>query len=217
MRYHSRPVTSAAKLIFCTAAAFVPALLLPAVPGVSRALAQTPAQRDAARADLEARQRALRNMDNVKAKLSKKRPEPRPVVYQQTKEDFEQLQLINYRLSEMVAKSAALDYEQISKDAAEVKKRASRLKGSLLLLEPDRGEKPQKSREERATEELKPAIGQLNELVNSFVWNPVFQHPQVLDMEHSVQARRDLEGIIRLSEQIHKRAEALSKAPGKNH
>ncbi|HEX8139217.1 MAG TPA: hypothetical protein VF544_16760 [Pyrinomonadaceae bacterium] len=217
MRYLNRPATSAANFIFCASAACALTLLLPVMSGGPRALGQTQTPREMGRADLEARQRALRNMDNVKAKLSRKRSEPRPVVYQQTKEDFEQLQLVNYHLSEMVAASAALDYEQISKGAAEVKKRASRLKGSLLLLEPEKDEKPQKSREETVTDELKPAITALNELVNSFVWNPVFQHPQVLDVEHSVQARRDLEGIIRLSEQIHKRAEALSKATGKSH
>jgi hypothetical protein len=217
MLYRNRLVSSAANLIFCTAVAFALTLLLPAMQGQSLALAQTPTPRDIGRADLEARQRALRNMDNVKAKLSKRRSEPRPVVYQQTKEDFEQLQLVNYHLSEAVASGAALDYEQLGKDAAEVKKRASRLKSSLLLLEPDKDEKPQKSRADTETEELKPAIAALNELVNSFVWNPVFQHPQVLDVEHSVQARRDLEGIIRLSEQLHKRAEALTKATGKSH
>jgi hypothetical protein len=217
MLYSNRLVTSAANFILYTTVACALALLLPAMPGHSVALAQTPTPRDIGRADLEARQRALRNMENVKAKLSKRRSEPRPVVYQQTKEDFEQLQLVNYHLSEAVASVAALDYEQIRKDAGEVKKRAARLKSSLLLLEPDKDEKPQKSREESPAEELKPAIAALNELVNSFVWNPVFQHPQVLDVEHSVQASRDLDGIIRLSEQIHKRAEALSKATGKNH
>jgi hypothetical protein len=210
----SRRTAHAASFLLCPAVVAALTLLLPS----QHAHAQMPTSRDTARADLEARQRALRNLERVKEKLSRRPPEPRLVTYQQTREDFEQLQLVNYRLAGVIAAGPALDYEQIRKDSAEVRKRASRLKSNLLLPEPAKDEKQQKSREELiANEELKPSIEALNALVNSFVWNPIFQQPKVLDVEHSVKARRDLEAIIKLSEQIHKRAEALAKATGKNH
>ena len=67
-----------------------------------------------------------------------------------------------------------------------------------------------------SSEELTSAAASLNALVNSFVWNPVFQRPGVIDLELSAKASRDLEGIIRLSEQIRRSAEGLGKVAGRN-
>lgn len=216
MRHLNRRVVSVISFIRYTAATVALVCLLPVMLLEPDAQAQTQSQREAARIDMMERQRALRNLENVKRKLSKRPPEPR-LAYQQIKEDFEQLQLANYHLSGTGASTPAHDYGQIKKNAAEVRKRASRLKTNLSLPEPDRDEKLQKSREVSATEELKPAIDALDALVKRFVWNPVFQHPNVLDVENSVKARLDLEAIIKLSEQIQKRAEALSKVAGGGH
>jgi hypothetical protein len=213
----NRRVLSVPGFIFWTAAVSIIALASCVSPLVPDALAQTQSQREAARIDLEARQRALRSLENVKQKLSRRPPEPH-LAYQQIKDDFEQLQLVNYHLSGSGAAIQTLDYGQIKRDASEVRKRAARLKTNLLLPEPDKDEKPQKSREAfTPADDMKPAIDALDALVKRFVWNPVFQHPNVLDVENSVKARRDLEAIIKLSEQIQKRAEALSKLSGGSH
>lgn len=216
MRHLNRRVVSVISFIRHTAATIALACLLPVILLEPDAQAQTQSQREAARIDMMERQRALRNLENVKRKLSRRPPEPR-LAYQQIKEDFEQLQFANYHLSGAGASTPAPDYGQIKKNAAEVRKRASRLKTNLLLPEPDRDEKLQKSREAFDSEELKTAIDALDALVKRFVWNPVFQHPNVLDVENSLKARLDLEAIIKLSEQIHKRAEALSKLAGGGH
>jgi hypothetical protein len=209
----NRRIESALSFVLYSSATITLTCLLPVLLCNADARAQSQSARESARIDLEARQRALRNLENMKQKLSRRPPEPH-LAYQQIKEDFEQLQLVNYHLSGSGAPILVLDYVQVRKDAAEVKKRAARLKTNLLLPEPDKDEKLQKSKEELAGEELKLAIDALDALVKRFVWNPVFQHPNVLDVENSVKARRDLEGIIRLSEQIQKRAEALSKVAG---
>jgi hypothetical protein len=52
--------------------------------------------------------------------------------------------------------------------------------------------------------------------VKSFVWNPVFQQSGIIDVQNSAKARRDLEGILKLSEQIRKFADAVGKNSGKN-
>ncbi|HEX8774140.1 MAG TPA: hypothetical protein VF735_11060 [Pyrinomonadaceae bacterium] len=210
MRHLNRRVVSVLSFICSTATAVALTCLLPVILLEQDAQAQTQSQREAARIDLAERQRALRSLENVKQKLSRRPPEPH-LAYQQIKEDFEQLQFASYHLSGSGAPTPVLDYGQIKKDAAEVRKRASRLKTNLILPEPDKDEKLQKSREAFNADELKPAIDALDALVKRFVWNPVFQHPNVLDVENSVKARRDLEAIIRLSEQIHKRAEIQIK------
>lgn len=163
---------------------------------------------------IEARQKALRDLEASK-ELPPPPREPR-LLYEQLKEDFEQLQVINNNLSTTIDSGSALDYEQIRKDAAEVNRRAARLKANFSLPEPAKGEKPKKEQGEFTPEGLKWALKALNSLVKSFVENPVFQQLQVIDVESSKRASRDLEGIIRLSEQIYKRAEVLNKAPGKS-
>jgi hypothetical protein len=195
------------RFIFAAAAA---AALVFVSPCVSQSEAQ--AQR---RPSIEERQAALRSV-----KKTYERPvdvnQEQNLRYEQSKEDFELLQVISSRLSEMVNSGTGPDYAQIGKDAAEMRKRAARLKTNLAFPEPTKGEKSKKSWEDVSTEEIKSAIGALFDLVRSFVSNPIFQQPRVLNVERSELAMLDLELIIKLSEQIQKRAEALSKASNKN-
>jgi hypothetical protein len=145
-------------------------------------------------------------------------PPPRPrrarPSYQEVAEDFKQLQLRNYSLSQTAGRGAPLDYGRIRTEAAEVKKRASRLMKNLLLPEPNEDPKAAEGVEIVSPEGLAAAAASLDALVNSFVWNPVFQRPGVVDLELSSKASRDLAAIIRLSEQIRRRAEGFGA--GKN-
>ena len=163
---------------------------------------------------IEARQKALQNLENSK-EPPPQAMEPR-LLYEQLKQDFEQLQIINNNLSTVVDARSALDYEQIGKDVAEINKRAARFKANFALPEPGKGEKTKKEQEEFSPEGFKLALKALGTLVKSFVNNPVFQQLNVIDVESSRRASRDLEGIIRLSGQLHKRAEVLNKASGKS-
>lgn len=212
MRRHIHHFTRAARAAAVTLAVAAPIFLS---PGAARA--QTPqARRDERRLEMEERQRALRSLgDASKPRPSRHTPDRRPS-YRQVAEDFEQLQVRSYQLSVAAESAARLAYEQIREEAAEIKKRASRLK-STLALPADAEERKQKKPDEASTpEELKAAIASLDALVKSFVWNPVFRQPNVLDAENSLKARRDLEEILRRSEQIKKCAEALGKGGGKN-
>lgn len=154
--------------------------------------------------------RSLRDLEKL---LYSPPPRPRRIrpSYKEVAEDFKQLQLRNYNLSQAAGGGAQLDYARIRAEAAEVKKRASRLKTSLLLPEPNGDRKVVGGEEIASTQGLTSAAAFLNTLVNSFVWNPVFQRPGVVDLELSAKASRDLEGILRLSEQIRRSAEDLSK------
>jgi hypothetical protein len=163
---------------------------------------------------IEARQRDLVNLERRRDLPPKHRDQR--LLYQQLREDFVQLQLINNNLSTLAGSTPTLDYEQIRKDVAEVNKLAARLKANFSFPEPEKGEKPKKEPGEFTPEAFKSALKALNSLVKSFVENPVFQQLKVIDVEYSIRASRDLEDIIRLSEQIHKRAEVLNKAARKS-
>lgn len=84
---------------------------------------------------------ASAQMMTTDVKPSKKSSERR-VPFKRMREDFEQLQLTNNHLYQMSSSDAALDYEQVRKDSADIKKRAARLKNDLLLPEPEKDKEP---------------------------------------------------------------------------
>src|SRR5688500_11344952 len=183
-------------------------------PSVAPRAQSTPGARGARRVETDASPRAPRDLDRL---VYKPPPRPRRVrpSFQEVAEDFKQLQLRNYSLSQAVGRGAQLDYTRIRAEAAEVKRRALRLKESLLLPETNGEREPEVGAEIASPEGLKSAAASLNAVVNSFVWNPVFQSPGVIDLEKSSKAGGDLEEIIRLSEQIRRRAEGFGKSASK--
>jgi hypothetical protein len=172
-------------------------------------LAQESSQssRDARRAEIESRQRALWTLEK---EAHKNRNKARTAAtnnpaFQQFKEDFEGMQLANYALADLVVTAEPFDYREIGKQASEVKKRAARIRTTLVLPEAEKQEKP----DEKPA--LKDAVTKLGSLVQQFISNPMFQELTVLDATHTVKARRDLDEIVRLSDHIRKTAEALGE------
>lgn len=197
---------SVAHSILYVAAVIAPTLLSPGWAG-NYAEAQNREKR------IEARQAELRSLS--REKLADRQSGQR-LTYQKIKEDFTVLQVMNNNLSEGVGSGSALNYTQIRKDAAEIKKCVARLKTNLSLPEAAKDEKPKKNQEGFfIPEDLPESIKMLDGLVKSFALNPIFQEPGVLDVRYSVIATRDLETIGSLSEHIHKRAKSLSKAAAK--
>jgi hypothetical protein len=191
-------------------------IVVAAAAGTLHGEPQSQSTRDARRVEMETRQRDLWNLERAKRKPSERKRDERPA-YQQVREDFEKLQLGSYNLSGAADGSApALDYERIQEEAAEIRKRAARLMSTLMLPEPEKGQKLKKGDEAHAPTDLRANIAALDELVKSFVWNPIFQQSGIVDVDNSTKARRDLDRIIRLSEQIRKSAEGTGKSAGKN-
>ena len=198
-------------------AAAVAALLFFTTGALRAQETSTQALRDARRNELEARQRALRSLENLGGKKGAKSPtaQAQRLAFQQFKEDFETLQEANYSLLDALVAGPNPDYGQVKKQAGEIKKRASSIKTSLVLPEPGKEEKPKKREAPATNEALKAEVVALDAAVQSFVTSPMFQELGVLDANNSVKARGDLETIITLSEQIRRSAEALGKAAGK--
>ena len=213
MRLHKLPAARGA--FAAGASAFAAALLLASWAAPARAQTATN-RRDERRVEMETRQRALRSLSGINERPVRKQPDTRPS-YQQVADDFQQLQLSNYSLSGALTPGAELDYKKVEEEAAEVRRRASRLKSALALpvQKGGQGEKKAAAAPSAAAapgaEGLKAPVAALDALVKSFVWNPVFRNPGVLDAENSTRAGRELEEILRLSEQIREAARALGK------
>lgn len=166
-------------------------------------------ERAAASSDMHQRQWDL---DHIKEHADKTFEQKRVSLYAQVKEDFIRLQVIN---NDMVypamTKSdfAAEGNKRLIEAVLEVKKRANRLKTNLLL---PASEKMKGDQQEIANEEVKSSLAILNKTIISFVTNPFFQKPEVLNLEQTTRAKHDLNSIIKLSDAIQKRLKASTQS-----
>ena len=205
------------------AAILTSALALPILGERGTALGQTGGggrigserrERERRESDLRQRQFNLRMLEK-ELRRPVERHEPQ-LALTQIREDFMRLQAINNDMAQANSQGGALDLKFIAKSAAEIKKRAGRLKYNLVLPEPEKGTKRPKVEVGAEPEQLKTSLSALGELIVGFVNNPVFKSAGVVDAELSAKARRDLEGIIELSAGIKKSSERLNKVAQKS-
>jgi hypothetical protein len=158
--------------------------------------------------DLAERVFLLRNL----GKSKNKDPEvsPATINLQQVKRDFEGMQLANIDILNALASNRPLNHKQISADTSKIKRFASGLKSQLSLPAPERHEA--NKGQLILQEPLRATLLQLDAFIVSFVNNPIFENAGfVLNVRHSVQARRDLDNIIDLSDRIRKTTAQTSK------
>src|SRR5262249_45259392 len=69
--------------------------------------------------------------------MGREKPDPRAqqALLEQMNEDFKQIQLIRLGMVKDIADGKPFEYKRLAGDAAEIKKRAARLRSSLALLE----------------------------------------------------------------------------------
>ena len=126
--------------------------------------------------------------------------------FPQIKEDFERIQLINSGVLQANPFEKGLDYRSISKAAAEIKKRATRLKLNLFPSE-SKAEESQIARQTKEPQDLRSLLTELDKAISNFVHNPIFENTKVVNPEDSMRAERDLERIIKLSAKTKKKVE----------
>lgn len=119
----------------------------------------------------------------------------------QVKQDFESLQAgYNRLVLSLSPKRAAGAGDSLSAVVAEVNKCATRLKSSLALPRPTH-EEAQKAQPAAATAAASAdPLASLGRHLHSFLTNPLFESPGVLDVGQAARAARDLERIIELSD-----------------
>lgn len=185
-----------------------------------------PTQQDSFnRRDLRDREAALRTRAAAEVKPAY---EPNPALrLEQIKDDYGRIQMLNNELRRAAHSAAAPDYKRIASAAADVRKRASRLRANLAFPEPDEeadaredsDKDPDATRKDAEASDddarVKTFLTSLDESVVSFVNNPVFRS-SALDAPQAARASRDLARIIELSAEIRKAAERLARARGKS-
>ncbi|HEX8776303.1 MAG TPA: hypothetical protein VF735_22220 [Pyrinomonadaceae bacterium] len=136
-------------------------------------------------------------------------------IIEQTKQDFDRIQVLNRELINTASAEAAasLDYKSLTDMASEIRKRARRLKDNISLPPSDDAQETLEKRAgEISREEMKGALLTLSKRIVSFTTNPLFQTTNVIDARLGAKASRDLDVIVELSAQIKKSAEKLGKS-----
>jgi hypothetical protein len=130
---------------------------------------------------------------------------------EEMREDFKTLQVRRNNLVRHLLSEKPFDYKLIASETEEINKRASRLKIHLLREVAEETKKEQEKQVEIAEAQMKDALLTMVKRIDSFTENPVFKVPDVVDVQQSAKANRDLRHIILLSEGIRKTAERLNK------
>lgn len=134
---------------------------------------------------------------------------------EQMREDFKILQLRRNNLVRHLLSEKPFDYKLIVNETEEINKRANRLKTHLLREVPEGEKKEEKKQVELAEAQMKDALVTMVKRIDSFTENPVFKVPDVVDVQQTAKAGRDLRHVILLSEAIRKTADRLSKTHAK--
>ena len=127
-------------------------------------------------------------------------------------EDFRRIQVIRNDVARALVRGTPLDYAHVSEQAVEVRKRALRMQNYLGLRDP-KAEAGQQHDGTAAPDEgqLKRALVLLCKRLDSFVANPRFKSPGVVDVEGDARAGRDLREIISLSDAVREGAARLGR------
>lgn len=133
-----------------------------------------------------------------------------PLVLEQIREDFLRIQVIDRKLTHSISSSQLLDLELVAQAAADIKKRAQRLKKNLALPEVNvaPGQK-QNAEEPPAPERVRSSLVILSNLIDRFVSNPIFKESKLIDAKLSAQALEDIERIVAISSEVKKTSEKL--------
>jgi hypothetical protein len=152
----------------------------------------------------------LRSDEIERVKRAAEKPDARhDPEFPRIKEDFERIQIINSNVLQAQRSGGGLDYARISEAAAEIRKRATRLRASLFA-----SEKRSKEKDAEGAQDLKSLLSALDGAIGDFVTNPMFQNLRVWNAQSSAKACRDLEQIIRLSARVRLEADRKRRSGG---
>ena len=134
----------------------------------------------------------------------------------QVRQDFKRIQVLRNEIARHVLSGKPLDHKFVVEEAAEVNKRAVRLK-TFLAGEAPKGDggREQKRVGDMPENLLKDALVTLCKRIDSFTENPMFKMPEVIDVKEFDRAGKDLETIVLLSDAVRKGAEKAGKTARK--
>lgn len=131
------------------------------------------------------------------------------------RDDFRHIQLLRNQVVRHLQSNQPLDYKLLAGKTEEINKRAARLKTHLVPEAPGGEKKEPEKPTEIADDQLTDALVRMCKRIDSFTENPVFKQPDVVDVEQSAKAGRDLLEVIRLSDGLNRLTERLDRTQKK--
>jgi hypothetical protein len=151
------------------------------------------------------------NLTHMTEQINKQFKQDQVHLFPEIRKDFSTLQTTNNDLMRRVFVSNVVSYDAIADAMGEIRKRALHLKQNLAL--PKLSEPPPVSETEiKNDQQLKASLLTLDRSVMSFVKNPIFQSPAVIDQSSAMNATKDLEGIIQITNIVKKQVEKLKSS-----
>jgi hypothetical protein len=108
----------------------------------------------------------------------------------QTSDDFKAIQNINNKMMAEVYGTETVDYERTSAAIAQINAKAIRLKNNLSLPTPQKVKKNDLT--VSGAKEFKSALLLMDHSIMRFVNNPIFQKPNLVEIESATRASQDL-------------------------
>ena len=166
---------------------------------------------DPSAARIRDEQRREMQLRGVEAEVANSKERSVKAAVEQLNQDFKRIQIIRNDIVRAVKGEGVFNYKRVSDEAAEVKKRALRMQTYLALRGKDADERERAGQREYDGEKLKGALVMLCKRIDSFVANPKFTSPDVVDVDGTAKASRDLQEIIVISGAVKTSAERLGQ------
>lgn len=134
-------------------------------------------------------------------------PKRSQAMMDQVSEDFQRILTLHNEIVRAIAANRPLSYQFISDATGEIRKRSARLQSSLKLQKPESTTENRVTAADPKTLETKDELILLCKQIESFVRNPIIDKPGTVDAQQLGKARRDLQSIVELSDEIKKHAD----------
>ena len=133
-----------------------------------------------------------------------------PQLIKQMNEDFMRIQTIRAEAVRVIATGTTFDLKKLEKDSDEVRKRASRLRGSLALSV--KGVKTRPGKKILTMDSVHDAVFDLCIEISRFTENPMFKANGVYTVRDATEAIKALDAVIDLARDTGKAAERLRRS-----
>jgi mRNA-degrading endonuclease toxin of MazEF toxin-antitoxin module len=134
-------------------------------------------------------------------------PKRSQAMMDQVSEDFQRILTLHNQIVRAISTNRPLSYRFISDATSEIQKRSVRLQSSLKLQKPESPINIQKMSLELKVTQTKDKLLLLCRQIESFVRNPIIEKPGTLNAEELEKARRDLQSVVELSDEIKKQVD----------
>src|SRR5258708_15221127 len=122
-------------------------------------------------------------------------------------EDFHRILTLHTEIVRAITANRPLSYRFISDATSEIRKRSALLKSSLKLQKPESATETQKTLTDPKAIQTNDKLLLLCRQIENFVRNPIIEKPGTVDAEQLEKARRDLQSVVELSEEIKKQVD----------